>query len=603
MNRYSWPLNALVVLIVLLGIIVAAPNYYGTAPAVQVSTESGEPVSENQLTDWQAQLIEGAEITPDAAYIDDDGRAVFRYANQDEQFKAHSFLKSVLDSRTPVVFTQASLSPAWIQQLGLKPMSLGLDLRGGVHFLFEVDLEEAVNTRLTLFVQAIEDNLREAGISRRVEKEGASLRVRLREASDLDAARTSIRRMDSDLDITDGQDGRSLIVRMTEAQIAEREEFAIQQNIITLRNRVNELGVAEPLVQRKGKARIVVQLPGVQDPAAADRIISSTATLEFRMEEEGSVPASRRFKLRDGGTAGLKRQVIASGDQIVDASSTFSEGRPAVSVRLDAVGGSRMLKNTQENVGKRMGVLFIETKRRTVLEDGVKVERPYQEREIISLATIQGVFKSNFIITGLTAGEAADLALLLRAGALAAPISKVEERTIGPTLGQENIDRGFAAVKFGFIAVVIFMMIYYRVFGIVATAALLTNLVLIVAALSIFQASLTLPGIAGIVLTVGMAVDANVLIYERIREELKAGSSPQLAIHAGYEKAFSSIADANVTTLIAAFVLFAFGTGPIKGFAVTLLMGIITSMFTAIIGTRAVVNALFGNRQLKDLPV
>ncbi len=603
MNRYSWPLNALVVLIVLLGIIVAAPNYYGTAPAVQVSTESGEPVSENQLTDWQAQLIEGAEITPDAAYIDDDGRAVFRYANQDEQFKAHSFLKSVLDSRTPVVFTQASLSPAWIQQLGLKPMSLGLDLRGGVHFLFEVDLEEAVNTRLTLFVQAIEDNLREAGISRRVEKEGASLRVRLREASDLDAARTSIRRMDSDLDITDGQDGRSLIVRMTEAQIAEREEFAIQQNIITLRNRVNELGVAEPLVQRKGKARIVVQLPGVQDPAAADRIISSTATLEFRMEEEGSVPASRRFKLRDGGTAGLKRQVIASGDQIVDASSTFSEGRPAVSVRLDAVGGSRMLKNTQENVGKRMGVLFIETKRRTVLEDGVKVERPYQEREIISLATIQGVFKSNFIITGLTAGEAADLALLLRAGALAAPISKVEERTIGPTLGQENIDRGFAAVKFGFIAVVIFMMIYYRVFGIVATAALLTNLVLIVAALSIFQASLTLPGIAGIVLTVGMAVDANVLIYERIREELKAGSSPQLAIHAGYEKAFSSIADANVTTLIAAFVLFAFGTGPIKGFAVTLLMGIITSMFTAIIGTRAVVNGLFGNRQLKDLPV
>ncbi|MEM7278016.1 MAG: protein translocase subunit SecD [Pseudomonadota bacterium] len=372
---------------------------------------------------------------------------------------------------------------------------------------------------------------------------------------------------------------------------------------MTLRNRVNELGVAEPLVQRKGKARIVVQLPGVQDPAAADRIIGSTATLEFRMEEEGSVPASRRFNLRDGGTAGLKRQVIASGDQIVDASSTFSEGRPAVSVRLDAVGGSRMLKNTQENVGKRMGVLFIETKRRTVLEDGVKVERSYKEREIISLATIQGVFKSNFIITGLTAGEAADLALLLRAGALAAPISKVEERTIGPTLGQENIDRGFAAVKFGFIAVVIFMMIYYRVFGIVATAALLTNLVLIVAALSIFQASLTLPGIAGIVLTVGMAVDANVLIYERIREELKAGSSPQLAIHAGYEKAFSSIADANVTTLIAAFVLFAFGTGPIKGFAVTLLMGIITSMFTAIIGTRAVVNALFGNRQLKDLPV
>lgn len=602
MNRFSWPLNALVAFIVVIGLLIAAPNYYGTAPAVQISSDSGTEITAEQLAGWTDRLEDSASLSPAAAYIE-DGRAVLRFKDVDEQFKAHAFMNAALDDRFPVVFTQASLSPPWLKRLNLKPMSLGLDLRGGVHFLFEVDLEQAVANRLELYGQSFAAELSEAGIRRRVDVEGNSVRVRVQSAEDLVEARRIVRDIDNALDVSEGQDGRSLQVRMTENQILERRNFAIEQNIITLRNRVNELGVAEPLIQRQGESRIVVQLPGVQDPAEADRIINSTATLQFHMVDDGNSPGSQRYPRRDGGDAVLKREIIASGDQIIDASSTFSEGQPAVSIRLDAVGGNSMLKTTQANVGKPMAVLFIETKRRTVESGGVQEIQNYQEKEVISVATIRGVFKSNFIITGLTGKEAGDLALLLRAGALAAPIFKVEERTIGPTLGQENIDRGFSAVKIGFIAVVIFMALYYRVFGIIATFALVVNLVLIVAALSLLQASLTLPGIAGIVLTVGMAVDANVLIYERIREELAAGSSPQIAINSGYEKAFSSIADANVTTLIAAIVLFAFGTGPIKGFAVTLSLGILTSMFTAIIGTRAVVNWLFGNKQLKGLPV
>lgn len=602
MNRYSWLTNTLVAFVVVVGIIVASPNYFGSAPALQISTDSDAAVTESQVKDWAAQLA-GADHGPVAATLDDD-RALLRYETRDQQLAAKEYLNGVLDDRFPVAYTEASLSPDWVRSLGLAPMSLGLDLRGGVHFLFEVDLDAALAKRLDLYVQSFEDELREEGIRRRVERESSVIRVRVQSSDDLANARKVVDRIDEDLQVSEGSDGRSLLVRMSEAQIAERREFAIDQNVITLRNRVNELGVAEPLVQRQGQNRIVVQLPGVQDPAAADRIINSTATLEFRMVDEGeNLPGSAVYPSRDRGDIRLKREVIASGDQIIDASATFSEGQPAVSIRLDTVGGNRMLENTQVNVGKRMGVLFIETKRRQILENGERVDQAYQEREVINAATIRGVFKSNFIITGLTSAEANDLALLLRAGALAAPIFKVEERTIGPTLGQENIDRGFNAVKIGFALVVIFMVIYYRVFGVFATMALLTNLVLIVAALSLLQASLTLPGIAGIVLTVGMAVDANVLIFERVREELASGSSPQVAINSGYDKAFSSIADANITTLIAAIVLFAFGTGPIKGFAVTLSLGILTSMFTAIVGTRVLVNLLYGGKQLKELPV
>ncbi|MEM8982862.1 MAG: protein translocase subunit SecD [Pseudomonadota bacterium] len=603
MNRYSWPINALVAAVVAVGLLLALPNYFGTSPALEISLAEGADVSVEAVNGWQATLT-AAGLAPTEARVD-GGRGLLYYGSVDKQLAARTALNETLDNSTyTITYRQASNSPAWLRDLGLQPMSLGLDLRGGVYFLFEVDLEAAVQTRLEQYVQAFQETLSDAGIRRRVSLDGTIIRVRVQSPEALVEARPLIRRIDTDLDIADGPDGASLLVRMTEAQVAERETFAIDQNIITLRNRINELGVSEPLVQQQGRARIVVQLPGVQDPAEADRILNSTATLEYHaVDEQGNTPGARAYPTRDGRSVRIKSDVIASGDQIIDAQSTFSQGQPAVSVRLDAVGGKRMLEFTQENVGRRMAVLFITTDREEVVVDGERTFRSVKSHEIISDATIRGVFSTNFETTGLTPVEARDLALLLRAGALAAPIFKVEERTIGPTLGQENIDRGFSAVQIGFLAVIVFMIVYYRVFGVFASLALLTNLVLIVALLSLLQASLTLPGIAGIVLTVGMAVDANVLIFERIREELRDGSSVQVAINAGYEKAFSSIADANITTLIAALMLFAFGTGPIRGFAITLMLGIVTSMFTAIVGTRALVNALYGGRQLKDLPV
>jgi preprotein translocase subunit SecD len=392
---------------------------------------------------------------------------------------------------------------------------------------------------------------------------------------------------------------------MSEAQIKSRQDFAIEQNLTTLRNRVNQLGVAEPLVQREGADRIVVQLPGVQDPNQLNKILTATATLEFRLvDTTGDEPGSRRYPGRSGEESQiLKRSVVASGDQIIDAKAGYSQGQPAVFITLDSAGGERMLQTTMNNLNKPMSTVFIESRRETTMRNGVEEQRTVKTEEVINTATIRGVFKNSFQITGLTPREATDLALLLRAGALAAPVYKVDDRTTGPSLGQDNIDRGFNAIKIGFLAVIIFMAIYYRGFGLIANVALFTNLVFIVALLSLLGASLTLPGMAGIVLTVGMAVDANVLIFERIREELAAGASPQAAIDSGYGKALSSITDANVTTLIAAVVLFALGTGPIKGFAITLLLGIITSMFTAIVGTRAIVNAVFGGRKLKSLPV
>jgi preprotein translocase subunit SecD len=405
-----------------------------------------------------------------------------------------------------------------------------------------------------------------------------------------------------------------LTVSMTEQQIRQRQDFAIEQNVTTLRNRVNEIGVAEPVVQRQGLDRIVVQLPGVQDSTRAKKVLGATATLELRLVDlEGDAYQAKRtgrvplnailLENRQGQPILLSRDVIVTGDQLTDASSGFSEGSAVVHVRLDAKGARKMLETTKRNLDKPMAVVFIERKRETVERDGEQVDVDTTEQTVINTATIRGVFSSNFQIEGLTPFESRDLALLLRAGSLAAPIYIVEERTIGPSLGQANIDQGFEAVAVGFLVVVLFMAIYYKAFGLVADLALMMNVVLLVALLSLLQASLTLPGIAGIVLTVGMAVDANVLIFERIREELRGGNTPQAAIHAGYDKAFSSIADANVTTLIAAVVLFAFGTGPIKGFAITLSLGIITSMFTAIVGTRAVVNLIYGSRKLKSLAI
>ncbi|MDH5455064.1 MAG: protein translocase subunit SecD [Gammaproteobacteria bacterium] len=602
MNKFPAWLNALVLAILLAGCLFALPNIYGSVDAVQIADNNGVDYDEPRLEEF-VRTVENAGVTPEAAYLQ-DGRAVLRFNTTAEQEQASTRLRTAYDREANIAATLAPKLPRWVRDLGLKPMSLGLDLRGGVYVLLEVDMQTAIDSRMVGYQQSFDDRLRDAKIRRRVDLNGQIITVRVTSEEDLQAARDVIRRTDQDVLISEGADGRSLIVRMSEAQIQARQDFAIEQNITTLRNRVNELGVAEPLVQRQGADRIVIQLPGVQDPNKIKGILSATATIEFRLvDQSGSEPGSRRYQGR--GTEPpqmLKRSVIASGDQIIDASAGFAEGQPQVNITLDSAGGENMLRTTMENVGKPMSTVFIETTREAI--PGQPGEfRKVVRQEIISTATIQGVFKDRFRITGLSPGEAADLALLLRAGALAAPVYIVDERTVGPTLGQDNIDRGFNAIKIGFLAVIIFMAVYYRGFGLIANVALLSNVVFIVAMLSILGASLTLPGIAGIVLTVGMAVDANVLIFERIREELTAKASPQTAINSGYEKALSSITDANVTTLIAAVVLFSLGTGPIKGFAITLLLGIITSMFTAIVGTRTIVNLVFGGRKLQSLPV
>jgi preprotein translocase subunit SecD len=603
MNKYPSWLNALVLAILLAGCLFALPNIYGSVEAVQIASSDGADYDDANLAEFVG-IVEQQGIEPEAAYLQ-DGRAVIRFNKPEDQESAGATLKEAFPREANVATTLAPKLPEWVRKLGLHPMSLGLDLRGGVYVLLEVDMATAIDGRMKGYQQDFDDRLREARIRHRVDLVDRALNIRLTSAEDVQAARDIIERTDRDVLVADGADGRSLTVRMSEMQIKERQDFAIEQNLTTLRNRVNQLGVAEPLVQRQGVDRIVVQLPGVQDPNQLKRILTATATLEFRLvDQSGDEPGSRRYPGRgDTSSEVLKRQVIASGDQIIDARTGSDQGQAIVSITLDSAAGERMLQTTIENLNRPMSTVFIETRRESVMRNGVEEQHTVKTEEIINTATIRGVFKNRFQISGLTPGEAHDLALLLRAGALAAPVYTIDERTIGPSLGQDNIDRGFNAIKIGFLAVILFMAIYYRAFGVIANVALLSNLIFIIAMLSILGASLTLPGIAGIVLTVGMAVDANVLIFERIREELAENAQPQAAISAGYEKALSSITDANVTTLIAAVVLFAIGTGPVKGFAITLLLGIITSMFTAIVGTRAIVNIVFGGRKLQSLPV
>jgi preprotein translocase subunit SecD len=604
MNKYPAWLNALVLVILMAGILFALPNIYGSVPALQVADRLGESITETQLDDFVRALTTD-DIEPEAAFLKDD-RAVIRFESVDDQKAAGERLRSRYGRDLNIALTLAPRLPAWVRNLGLNPMSLGLDLRGGIYVLLEVDMDSAIQKRLESYQQDFDDRLRDARIRHRVELANRVVTVRLADGADFDTAKTIVRSADPEVLITDGTDGKTFTVRMTETQIRARQDFAIDQNITTLRNRVDELGVAEPLVQRQGVDRIVVQLPGVQDPTELDKILTATATVEFRLvDQSGNQAGSRRYPGRGQEPAQiLKREVIASGDEIVNASAGFSnEGQPAVNITLDAAGGERMLATTRDNLNKPMSTVFIEWSEESVTRGGVTETSRVKSEEIINTATIRGVFKNNFQITGLNPIEASDLAKLLRAGALAAPVYKVDDRTIGPSLGKENIDRGFKAIQIGFLAVIIFMAVYYRVFGLIANLALLSNLVFIAAVLSMLGASLTLPGIAGIVLTVGMAVDANVLIFERIREELAAGTAPQQAIHSGYDKALSSIADANITTLIAAIVLLGFGTGPIKGFAITLMIGILTSMFTAIVGTRSIVNLAFGGRKLQNVPV
>ena len=608
MNRYPLWKNLLVLFAVVGGGLIALPNIYGADPAVQISREDQREILEVEVdAARQALFLAGIEHL---GVQESEKSILIRFDSVDTQLSAGDLLRG---PGYVLALTLMPRTPAWLASLGLRPMSLGLDLQGGVHFLFEVDSGRVVRKRLEGYADDFSRRLRDEGIRRTAQALEDRVRIDLRQAEDLERAEELLADMEPDMEYESGVAGEGawITAALSDARLRELRDNAITKNITILRNRVNELGVAEPVVQRQGQERIVVQLPGVQDPAKASRILGSTATVEFHLvcHEENAIEAARlgrapigcELLFEEDRPVLVRRAIIAAGGQLVDARQGFSEdGQPAVHVTLDGRGADAMLEATQDNLAKPMAVVFVEEKREQD-ERGEAVTREY--RKVINEATIRGVFSSRFQITGLNVVEAGDLALLLRAGALEAPIFKVEERTVGPSLGQDNIDKGMRAIAVGLLLVVVFISIYYRVFGMIATLALGANLVLVVALLSLLQASLTLPGIAGIVLTVGMAVDANVLIFERIREELRNGNSPQASIRAGYEKALVTIADANITTLIAAVVLFTFGTGPIKGFAVTLSLGILMSMFTAIVGTRAVVNLVYGRRRLSRLAV
>ena len=615
-NQYPLWKYLLLVFVLVIGLLYALPNVYGEDPALQISG-SRNAILDTAAKDKVISALQAANIPVKTAELKPD-QLLIRFNDTETQLKAVDFVKSALGTGYIVALNLAPATPDWLNKVNALPMYLGLDLRGGVHFLMEVDMQAAVEKAIERYSNDLRTLLRDARIRYamiRAEEQG--VRIMFRSEADREQSRTLLNKELPLLVLEDiDAENPGLLAKLDEQEIRDIETFALQQNILTLRNRVNELGVAEPVIVQQGSQRIVVQLPGVQDTAEAKRILGATATLEYRAVDyehdvqnavAGSVPAgSRLYKDRDGNPVLLKKAIIISGDQIINASSGLDQqsGSPQVSVMLDAKGARSMLKFTKKNVGKPMAVVFIENKSETTLVDGVPVKRNRKIEEVISVATIRDVFSKRFQTTGLDSPkEAHELALLLRSGALAAPVNIVEERTIGPSLGKDNIEKGFNSVIIGFLAVLVFMAIYYRVFGLVADLALTLNLVLIVAVLSLLQATLTMPGIAGIVLTVGMAVDANVLIFERIREELRNGNSPQASIQAGYEKAFSTIADANITTLIAAVVLLSYGTGAIKGFAVTLAIGIVTSMFTAILGTRAVINLIYGGRRIARLSI
>ena len=617
MNRYPLWKNLLVVVLVLLGLVYALPNVFDQDPSLEIIGSRRATVDTATAETIRSRLAEaGIEVkSTDLA----GEKLLVRFADSESQLRAKELLETTLGGDYTQALTLSTDVPGWLQGMGALPMYLGLDLRGGIHVLIDVDMDAAVAQAMERYNGDIRTLLREERLRySRVSTEGDAIVVEFKDPTVRDQALEAIADEFRDLSTStrDEADEYLIDARMGQAKQREVRKFALDQNITTLRNRVNALGVSEPVIQQQGERRIVVQLPGAQDPSKIKELLGATATLEYRLEDTehsvedalaGKVPVgSKLYKTRDGRPILLKKRVIVTGNQITDASSGFDQrsGSPMVSVSLDSQGARRMRNVTTENVNKPMAVVFIESRKETRLVDGKPVSRKIQVEEVISVANILEPFGRRFQTTGLDSPEEAhDLALLLRAGALAAPIDIVEERTIGPSLGQDNIDQGFASVIIGLVLVMVFMAIYYKVFGLVANLALMMNLVFIVAVLSMLQATLTLPGIAGIVLTVGMAVDANVLIFERIREEIRVGSTPQASIYAGYEKAFSTIVDANITTLIAAVVLFSFGTGPIKGFAVTLFIGILTSMFTAIVGTRAVINRIYGGRRVVKLSI
>lgn len=624
LNRYPLWKYLLILAITLLGFIYSAPNLYAPDPAVQVSGESSTMEIDAGVLAQVEKALADAGIEYFGATTNGN-TALVRLRNGDQQMLAKREIQQRLGNNYVVALSMASTTPAWLRAFGAEPMKLGLDLSGGVHFLMEVDTASAVARRQETNADEMKDKLRRAKIrySNISANNDNVVVARFRSQELRDQALSSLRRDYDTLLFTTRNptsDSGEFIFQaeLNEAAVREIENYALSQNLVTLRNRINELGVSEPIVQRQGRNRIIVQLPGVQDTAEAKRIIGKTANLEFRLEAtpDALVSAKEQFPFRSEvdqrryGDAFLERQLILTGDHVANATSSFDPetNMPQVNITLDSVGGARMHRSTRNNVGRRMGVLFIEY--RTVMETrtdaaGEQVEVPvqYVEKKIISLATIQSALGVQFRITGADSpAEASELALLLRAGALAAPMYFVEERTIGPSLGAENIRMGIASVQWSLALILLFLLVYYRVFGIFASAALCVNLLLLVAAMSLIGATLTMPGIAGIVLALGMAIDANVLIFSRVREELKDGAPPQAAIYNGYERAWGTIFDANLTTLLVAVILYAVGTGPVQGFAVTLSLGIIISMFTAIMGTRALANLVYGrNKSLKKI--
>lgn len=615
LNTYpAWKYMVLVGAL-MFGLIYALPNLYPPDYAIQITTDaSGGSISLQNLQQISA-ILEDAGIEYFGAAIQGTN-ALLRLTSADDQLRAQSIVQRALDEGRGsfvVALNSAATTPDWLVSVGARPMKYGLDLRGGVHFLMEVDTMKTVSDRLKGQETDIKRQLREARIRYRQfsQDDNGALRISFAREDVRDEARDLLESQYREFVFTiDDRTGFQLLLTITEAEIKNIEDYAVKQNLQTIRNRVNELGVSEPLVQSLGKNRIVVDLPGVQDTAQAKRILGKVATLEFHFEAKPDAPRSTTFSWDyEGRDARLEKRIIISGDRVVDAQVGFDPDTslPQVNITLDGTGGDLMHRATRHNIGRRLGVLFIETKTRTVYEtvDGEEVRKsiPYEQKRVISLATVQSALGKKFRITGLQGAEARDLALLLRAGALAAPMYIVEERTVGASLGEENIEQGAISVAVGLALVLLFMPFYYKLFGLAADLALAFNLVLLIAVMSSLSATLTLPGIAGIVLTVGMAVDANVLIFARIREELKNGLSPQAAIDAGFERAFVTILDANLTTLIVAVILYGIGTGPIKGFAITLSIGILTSMFTALMGTRAIVNLTYGGRNIKTLAI
>lgn len=617
LNKYPLWKYLLILAVLAIGLVYSAPNLYPDDPAIQLTGASTALKVDQPALDRAVGALKQAGIAVKAAEVTENG-GLLRLERLSDQLPAKEAVRRVMGDDYVVALNLAPTTPQWLRNLGASPMKLGLDLSGGVHFLLEVDMEKAVAARMQVYEGEVKALLRKERIRyRSLPLRGDAFQLGFADSETLGRVQALVRKNFTDFELTSTErSGQQVLnVALTQAKLAEIREYSIKQNLTTVRNRVNELGVSEPLVQRQGANRIVVELPGVQDTAEAKRILGKTASLEFRLAAEPDAPraTTESFEFREPGrpAVALERSLIITGDQVTDAQASYDEnGRPQVNIRLDGHGGDLMNRATRNNVGRSMAVIFIEQKpvtryvRQNVdgVEQEVMLQSFQEEKQIISLATIQSPLGSQFRITGLDGqGESSELALLLRAGGLAAPMYFAEERTIGPSLGAENIDKGIESTWWALIFVSIFVILIYKFFGVLATVALAFNLVLLVGLMSIIGATLTLPGIAGIVLTLGMAVDANVLIFSRIREELKNGLSVQRAIHEGFDRAYSAILDSNLTTLLVGGILFALGSGPIKGFAVTMSLGILTSLFTAIMFTRGMVNLIFGGRNVKKL--